>query len=306
MLAAGIVGLPLALVAVFAADSGGSAAAAGSQPPPPSAAALANVPATYLALYQMAAATCSGLPWTVLAGVGRVASDHGRVIPSSGAAVGPMQFDAITFARYGVDGNNDGVVDATSPADAVYSLANLLCDNGAKGGADLQAAIETFNDDPNYVQDVLAWANTYGGLSAGVEGGGNAVATAIAFAETQLGKPYQIGATGPDAWDCSSLVQAAYAAGGIALPRTTYEWKQAGPVVWITNGNGHMPISILQPGDLLYSAGSDGTPVNPGHVAMYIGDGQAIEAPHTGDVVKVITVPSDITIVTRPNGGKNG
>lgn len=301
MLVAGIVGLPLALVAVFAADSGGSAAAAGRQPPPPSTAALANVPATYLALYQAAAATCPGLPWTVLAGVGEVASDHGRAIPPSGAAVGPMQFDAITFARYSVDGNNDGVVDVTSPADAVYSLANLLCDNGGKDGANLQAAIETFNDDPNYVQDVLGWANTYGGLSAGVEGGGAAVAIAIAFAEAQLGKPYQLGATGPDAWDCSSLVQAAYAAAGIALPRTTYAWKQAGSVVWISNGSDALSLAIVQPGDLLYSAGSDGTSLNPGHVAMYIGDGQEVEAPHTGDVVKVIAVPRDISIVTRPD-----
>ena len=211
-----------------------------------------------------------------------------------------MQFDPTTFATYGVDGNDDGVTDATEPADAVYSLANLLCDNGAKNGTDLQAAIEAYNNAPSFLQDVLGWANTYGGLSAGSAVGADAVATAIAFAEAQLGKPYQLGATGPDAWDCSALVQAAYAAGGIALPRTTYEWQQAGPVVWITDGKSRVPVSVLEPGDLLYSAGSDGTPLNPGHVAMYIGDGQEIEAPHTGDVVKVISVPSDISIVTRP------
>jgi cell wall-associated NlpC family hydrolase len=297
---AGAVGLPLALVAVFAADSGGSAVAAASQPPPPSAAALSGIPPTYLDLYQSAAATCSGLPWTVLAAIGEVASDHGRQIPPGPSALGPMQFEPTTFASYGIDGNNDGVTDATEPADAVYSLANLLCDNGAKNGADLQVAIATYSSAPGFVQDVLSWANTYGGLSAGSAAGADAVAIAIAFAESQLGKPYQLGATGPDAWDCSALVQAAYAVGGIALPRTTYEWQRAGAVVWITNGASHLPISTLEPGDLLYSAGSDGTPLSPGHVAMYIGDGQEIEAPHTGDVVKVISVPSDISIVTRP------
>lgn len=299
-LVAGLVGLPLALVAVFVAGSGGSAAAAVSEPPPPSSAALADIPPTYLALYQTAAATCPGLPWTVLAGVGEVATDDGRHMPAGNRAVGPMQFDPVTFAQYGVDGNDDGVTDPTALADAIYSVANLLCRNGAKDGANLQGAIEVFDDAPNYAQDVLGWANTYGGLSVGAAAGGDAVATAIAFAEAQLGKPYQLGATGPDEWDCSALVQAAYAAGGIALPRTTFEWKQAGPVVWIANGNAHLPMPILQIGDLLYSAGSDGTPLNPGHVAMYIGDGQEIEAPHTGEVVKIILVPSSIKIVTRP------
>lgn len=300
-LVAGIVGLPLALVTVFAAGSGGSAAAEASQPPAPSSTALADIPSTYLALYEAAAATCPGLPWTVLAGIGKVASDHGRLIPSSNGALGPMQFDPVSFAQYGVDGNNDGVTDATVPADAIYGVANMLCDNGAKNVDDLQGAVEVFNRGPNYVQNVFGWANIYGGLSAIVAGASDAVSVAIAFAEAQLGKPYQLGATGPGAWDCSSLVQAAYAAAGIALPRTTYEWNQAGPVVWMTNGDDHLRLSLLQPGDLLYSAGDDGSSLNPGHVAMYLGDGQEIEAPHTGDVVKVTTVPSDISIVTRPS-----
>jgi cell wall-associated NlpC family hydrolase len=297
---AGLVGLPLALVSVFAAGSGGSAAASASEPPAPSSAALSSIPPTYLALYEAAGATCHGIPWTILAGVGEVASDHGRGIPAGHASAGPMQFDATKFATYGVDGNNDGVTDATQPADAVYSVANLLCDNGAKSGADIEGALSAYTDSSGFVQTVLQWANTYGGLSVGAEPGSDAVRTAIAFAEAQLGKPYALGADGPDAWDCSSLVQAAYATAGIVLPRTTYEWKHAGPLVWTTNGHDHLPIATLEPGDLLYSAGDDGTPLNPGHVAMYIGDGQEIEAPHTGDVVKIIPVPGDISIATRP------
>lgn len=300
--AAGIVGLPLALVSVFAAGSGGSAAASVSEPPVPSSAAFSGIPPTYLALYEAAAATCPGLPWTVLAGVGEVASDHGRSIPVGHASAGPMQLDTKKFATYGVDGNNDGVTDATEPADATYSVANLLCHNGAKNGANIEGALSAYTDSLGFVQTVLQWANNYGGLSLGAEVGSDAVATAIAFAAAQLGKPYQLGASGPDAWDCSSLVQAAYAAAGIALPRTTYEWGQAGPVAWMTNGNDRMPMSVLEPGDLLYSAGDDGTALDPGHVAMYIGDGQEIEAPHTGDVVSVTIVASDISIVTRPVG----
>jgi cell wall-associated NlpC family hydrolase len=88
--------------------------------------------------------------------------------------------------------------------------------------------------------------------------------TAISFALAQLGKPYQWGAAGPNAYDCSGLVYAAYAAAGIHIARTTFQWYLDGPQV---------PLDQLEPGDLLFSAGSDGTPTNPGHVVMYLGGG---------------------------------
>jgi len=119
-------------------------------------------------------------------------------------------------------------------------------------------------------------------------------ATAIAFAAAQLGKPYRWGAAGPDAYDCSGLVYAAYAAAGIRLGRTTYQWRQDGPVV---------PLSQIQPGDLLFSAGSDGTPANPGHVVMYLGDGQVIQAPQTGQDVQIDPVDlASVVVATRPAG----
>jgi cell wall-associated NlpC family hydrolase len=119
-----------------------------------------------------------------------------------------------------------------------------------------------------------------------------AAATAIAFAEQQIGKPYQWGAAGPGAYDCSGLVYAAYAAAGIHIARTTYQWRQDGPVI---------PLSQLRPGDLLFSAGSDGTRANPGHVVMYLGGGQVIQAPQTGQDVQ--TDPLDlasVVVATRP------
>jgi peptidoglycan DL-endopeptidase CwlO len=95
---------------------------------------------------------------------------------------------------------------------------------------------------------------------------------AVAFAYAQLGKPYQWGATGPGSFDCSGLVQAAWAAAGVSIPRTTYEQWAALP---------HVSTSALEPGDLLYLDGI-------GHVVMYVGDGQIIDAPQTGrDVEKV-------------------
>ena len=89
---------------------------------------------------------------------------------------------------------------------------------------------------------------------------------AVAFVYAQLGKPYQWGATGPGSYDCSGLVQAAWAAAGVQLPRTTYEQWAALP---------HIARSALEPGDLIFMDGI-------GHVVMYVGDGYIIDAPKTG------------------------
>ena len=95
---------------------------------------------------------------------------------------------------------------------------------------------------------------------------------AVAFAYAQLGKPYVYGATGPDDYDCSGLVQAAWASAGVSIPRTTYEQWAALP---------HIPLSDLQPGDLILYNGES-------HVAIYVGDGEIIDAPHTGAVVEKV------------------
>ena len=95
---------------------------------------------------------------------------------------------------------------------------------------------------------------------------------AVAFAYAQLGKPYQWGATGPGSYDCSGLVMAAWASAGVTIPRDTYEQWAALP---------HIPVSQMQPGDLIIYDGE-------GHVAMYVGDGYIIDAPHTGlDVERI-------------------
>ena len=98
---------------------------------------------------------------------------------------------------------------------------------------------------------------------------------AVAFAYAQLGKPYVYGATGPSSYDCSGLVQAAWAAAGVAIPRTTFEDWDDLP---------HIPVSQMVPGDLIIYDGE-------GHVAMYVGDGYIIDAPHTGAYVE--RVPYD-------------
>ncbi|MQS14731.1 NlpC/P60 family protein [Streptomyces kaniharaensis] len=112
------------------------------------------------------------------------------------------------------------------------------------------------------------------------------VQTAIRWALGQLGTPYQWGGNcndphGPDPMgrcDCSALMQASYRAAGVTLGRTTYDQ--------ITDGQ---PISVdaLKPGDLLFT---EGTAQAPNHVGMFIGSGLVVQAPHTGDVVKISTL----------------
>lgn len=128
-----------------------------------SAYARATVPAGYLALYRGAAATCVGLPWTVLAGIGAVETGHGADTRTSRkGAEGPMQFLPSTFAAFAVDGNGDGVADIQNPADAVYSAARYLCLAGAgRGGQALYDAIWAYNHADWYVREVLAYAVAY-------------------------------------------------------------------------------------------------------------------------------------------------
>jgi cell wall-associated NlpC family hydrolase len=243
-----------------------------------------------------AAKTCPGLPWSVLAGIGEVESDHGRSgLPgvrsgsNSAGAEGPMQFEPATFGQFAVNADPGQPLSPYDPADAIYTAAAMLCANGARGGspAGLQNAVFAYNHAQWYVSEVMAWAARYA-----TQGGSHVAATAIAFAMAQIGKPYQWGAAGPDAYDCSGLVYAAYAAAGIHIARTTYQWQQDGPVV---------PLSQIQPGDLLFSAGSDGTASDPGHVVMYLGNGQVIQAPQTGQDVQVDPVDlASVVVATRP------
>jgi peptidoglycan DL-endopeptidase CwlO len=100
---------------------------------------------------------------------------------------------------------------------------------------------------------------------------------AVAFAYAQIGKPYAWGATGPSSYDCSGLVQSAWAAAGLSIPRDTYEQWAALP---------HIPMSELQPGDLIYYDGES-------HVAMYVGNGDIIDAPQTGLDVRRIPESTD-------------
>ena len=114
---------------------------------------------------------------------------------------------------------------------------------------------------------------------------GNA-ATAVQTALNQVGDPYVWGAAGPDTFDCSGLTMYAWRAAGVGLPHNTNAQYSA---------TRHISIDQLQPGDLVYYNGF-------GHMGMYIGNGQIVHAPHSGDVVKVtgLYYPGNPVGASRP------
>jgi hypothetical protein len=283
--------------------------------PPVSSQASDSIPANYLGLFKSIGARYK-VPWVVLAGIAKIESDDGRTtLPGvhSGSnafgAAGPMQIGiggASTNTWGGApvhpanqavggvatDGNGDGIASVYEPADAIAGAARYLLEHGVL--TNIQTAVFAYNHLNSYVQSVLGWANRYarGGFQVSSPVGSNApecgptigltsstrAAAAIAFAREQIGKQYLWGGTGPDAFDCSGLTMMAYRAAGVYIPRTAAEQWMWGPRV---------DPSQVQPGDLVFFAGSLGTRSAPGHVGIVIGHGMMIDAPSPGLQVRI-------------------
>jgi hypothetical protein len=196
----GLLAVPLA--AVLAGPVGLATVLVAANPPDataPSAAALADIPAVLLPAYQRAAATCAGLPWEVLAAVGKVESNHARsggatltadgtatppivgpALDGTGAfayvadsddgrwdgdavldrAVGPMQFLPGTWQRSGRDFDGDGIADPHNAFDAIAGAAGYLCNADGRID-DVRAALFSYNRSTAYVDRVLAIAADY-------------------------------------------------------------------------------------------------------------------------------------------------
>jgi len=288
-----------------------AAASGGINVSTPSQTAVAEIPPDYLLLYQEAGLAFD-VPWEVLAGVGKVECDHGRNpdpacwkegAENAAGAGGPMQFLASTWQQYGLAANGSGAPDRWDPADAIVSAANFLKANGAPENID--AALFAYNHSDVYVQQVLAWAGLYAssysatGSTAtyavsGAQAPSAAAQAAIAFALSQLGTPYRWGGEGTGGFDCSGLVQAAFAAAGVELPRVAQDQYDAGPPVPAGEP--------LQPGDLVFF-GAD--PADITHVGIVVSPGEMVDAPHSGAVVRIEPYSwPDLVGATRPAGAQ--
>ncbi|MFE9428969.1 NlpC/P60 family protein [Kitasatospora sp. NPDC006697] len=226
-------------------------------------------------------------------------------------ADGIAQFTPDTWATQGVDGNGDGVKDVWNAQDAIPAAIAYDCylADQVKGvaGDSTDNMLAAYNAGPYAVQkaggippitetrdyvkkirDLAAqWAAIDNSGNVPLPSGSGGAAQAIATAKTALGTMYQFGGdckppfdqARNNGCDCSSLMQYAWASAGVNLPRVTFDQVKSGTHV--------SDVSQLAPGDLVFTPGSDGTASAPGHVGMYIGNSQVIEAPHTGAAVRL-------------------
>jgi cell wall-associated NlpC family hydrolase len=120
----------------------------------------------------------------------------------------------------------------------------------------------------SWISDAQVYTGTDGAAAPACGSASQTAAqSAVRYAEAQVGKAYQWGATGPNAFDCSGLTYAAYKQAGVTIPRTSQEQSTAGRAVSRAD---------LQPGDLVFSYWGSGS--SPDHVAIYVGGGDVVEA----------------------------
>lgn len=288
-----------------------------------------SVPAQYEPWINKAAAACPGLPAPVLAAQ---LNQESGFIPNAQSPVGARgiaQFMPGTWTTWSVDADADGVASPLDPPDAITAQGKFMCSllkKAWKSGYQEEpirlalagynagwARVRQFQGVPpksfargqtyNYVRLIMASAKKFTAAPAGTSTAAlpagytppvdapAQVRTAIEWALAQRGGWYHWGGSCTDAhgkdptrWcDCSSLMEQAYKAAGVTISRTTFTQVNEGQAV---------NINAPQPGDLIFTPGSDGTAARPGHVGMYIGDNRIVEAPKTGVRTRIVTYDS--------------
>lgn len=283
------------------------------------------IPANWKHAYETASAKY-GIPWTLIAGIGAEETRQGQMVqPSSVGAQGPMQFMPATFAAEGVDGNGDGVKDIQNVDDAIHSTAAKLVRDGAKQGPEgVRKAIFAYNHADWYVQDVLYWAQAYGGGNVQITGAsgagsgctnqginatnasgqipavpddGGSSLKIVSAVRPQLGVPYSWGGGGYDGptlgtgsgahtvgFDCSGLTIFAVYRG------TGIKLPHlADDIAFDSRGQTIKDKKDLKPGDVIaFSEDGSGRKGSFGHIGIYVGGGKMIHAPNPSTVVKEV------------------
>ncbi|PPJ25565.1 NlpC/P60 family protein [Nocardia nova] len=281
--------------------------------------------AVFVPWFRQAGTLCPGIDAPTLAALYAAENGfrYGPTAPVSAAgALGPGQFMPATWSKYGTDVHGTGIPDVFDPGDSVMASSHLLCDTyqqieqwkrgGKVDGDTLALTLAAYNagsgavlrsggmpegspayefETKPYVARILSTRRQFEWLTTDdyhlpaadnrqVDDLGRRI---IAAAMKYLGVPYVWGGGGIDGptsggFDCSGLTSfAVHAAtgGAVTLPRTSQNQWRVGTEV---------PLSEAAPGDLLFGNwGPDG----PGHVAIYLGEGRMVQAPTTGDVVRI-------------------
>jgi probable peptidase len=259
-----------------------------------------NVPAEYQADVSRAGKICPEISAAVIAvQIGKESSWQPQAKSSKGA-LGLAQFMPDTWKTEGKDGDGDGAADPMNAHDAIYSQGHFMCSlaaqmkklidagkvkgevlnlalaayNAGPGAVEEYGGIPPFTDTQNYVQQITQKvAQAKSGSGGGSGGDGSRGSKILATARSKLGKPYVWGAASDDVgYDCSGLVQVAYAAAGIELAHSSATQCTAGSRV---------SQDQAQPGDLVCW---------DGHVALYAGNNTIVEAATEGVPVRETTV----------------
>lgn len=215
------------------------------------------------------------------------AADHSHVVLVSAANTDSALATILAAARRDkavARGLTGGVVDEAR-ADAAAAAATPLAQREAmrRRVARLRAqrahVVSARGRARRHVQAMRALRYRVAHHRAGLPSARGRAGAAVRAALSRLGRPYVWGATGPDQFDCSGLVQWAYAQAGVHLDRTTYQQINDGLSV---------PRSQVQPGDLVFP--------HPGHVQLAIGNNLVVEAPYSGASVRISRMGANVAI----------
>jgi cell wall-associated NlpC family hydrolase len=201
----------------------------------------------------------------------------------------PERLPVVAFGTVGIGGVDAVVSDATARSLGVPAGNAIVVTAPPASVAALAASIKHVLPPGAAVEPLVTEVTRPGGPFAvgtvpGTAVSGDAMTgpqltAALRAAESRRGLPYTWGATGPAAFDCSGLVQWAFAQAGVSMPRVAADQARAGPAV---------PVSQLLPGDLLFYHTDPTDPGYISHVAIYLGNGWMIQAPQPGMDVQVV------------------
>lgn len=286
------------------------------------------VPKDYEQWYRKAGSLCPEISASLLAAQGKQESGWTDVTNPKSGARGPAQFmpgtatatDPEDGQPFVIDANGDGSADAGDPADAIMGQGRYMCYlahqvqtwksegkvsgdttaltlaayNAGPGNVLAYGGVPPFAETTDYVQKILAYEadlRSEGSTGRFVPTPGSGLgAQTVTAARQWIGLDYVWGGGGPSGpsgggFDCSGLTSAAVnaASGGtVTLPRTSEQQWAVGVEV---------PMSEVQPGDLVFGSWHDGL---PGHVGIAIGNGRMIHAPETGQKVQEADIQPDM------------